>query len=174
MFIRIRQEGQFKTMAKNSQHYQTRASELKPEWHVIDAEERTLGRLASEIAVLLQGKHRPIYVPHLNTGDYVIVVNAEKIHVTGDKMAQKMYYRHSGYHGGLKEQTLADVLERTPIRVIKQSVKGMLPKSGLGRRMLSRLKLYAGPDHPHEAQVNTKVKVQSNEANQEAEEGQVN
>lgn len=172
--IRIKQEGQIRTMAKNSQHYRTRASELKPEWHVIDAEERTLGRLASEIAILLQGKHRPIYVPHLNTGDYVIVVNAEKIRVTGDKLAQKMYYRHSGYHGGLKEQTLSDVLERTPTRVIKQSVKGMLPKSALGRRMLSRLKLYAGSEHPHEAQMKGQEKAQSNEANQEAEEAQVN
>ncbi len=127
---------------------------MKPDWHVIDAEGRTLGRLCTEIAVLLQGKHKPIYVPYLNTGDFVIVVNAEKIHVTGNKLEQKVYYRHSGYHGGLKEETLAKVLAKTPTRVIKRAVKGMLPKNTLGRHMLSRLKVYAGGEHPHQAQVN--------------------
>ena len=134
------------------------ASKMEPAWHVIDADGKTLGRLSSEIAVLLQGKHKPTFVPYLNTGDFVIVVNAEKIHVTGNKLRQKMYYRHSGYHGGLREQTLSDVLERTPTRVIRLSVKGMLPKSKLGRRMLSRLKLYTGGSHPHEAQVNARPK----------------
>ena len=134
------------------------ASQMEPAWHVIDAEGKTLGRLSSEIAVLLQGKHKPTFVPYLNTGDFVIVVNAEKIHVTGNKLRQKMYYRHSGYHGGLREQTLFDVLKRTPTRVIRLSVKGMLPKSKLGRRMLSRLKLYTGGSHPHEAQVNARPK----------------
>ena len=134
--------------------YQTRASDLRPVWHVIDAEGKTPGRLSSEIAVLLQGKHKPIYVRHLNSGDYVIVINAGKIRVTGKKLDQKMYYRHSGYHGGLKEQTLAQLLQKTPTRVLKYAVKGMLPKNALGRRMLSRLKLYAGNTHPHEAQVN--------------------
>lgn len=140
-------------MAVGYKPYQTKASELKPEWHVIDAQDKTLGRLSTEIAMLLMGKHKPIYVPNLNTGDYVIVVNAEKIRVTGNKLAQKMYYRHSGYHGGLKERTLQQMLDKTPTRVIRQSVKGMLPKNSMGRHMLARMKAYAGPDHPHEAQI---------------------
>jgi large subunit ribosomal protein L13 len=140
-------------MTTSSKPYQTKASELNPEWHLLDAEGQTLGRLASKIALLLQGKHKPIYVPHLNTGDFVIVVNAEKIHVTGAKRDQKIYYKHSGYHGGLKERTMAQVLERTPERVLIAAVKGMLPKNALGRHMLSRMKAYAGPDHPHEAQL---------------------
>ena len=126
----------------------------KPAWHVVDADGKTLGRISSEIAVLLQGKHKPGYVPYLNTGDYVVVVNAEKIHVTGKKIEQKKYYRHSGYHGGLKETNLQQMLDKHPDRVIKQSVKGMLPKNVPGRRMLGRLKVYAGSDHPHQAQVN--------------------
>ncbi len=140
-------------MATSGKTHTTRAADLNPEWHVIDAKDKTLGRLSSEIATLLQGKHKPIYVPHLNTGDYVIVINAEKVRVTGRKLEQKMYYRHSGYHGGLKERTLSQVLDKSPTRVIQQSVKGMLPKNALGRRMLGRLKLYAGEEHPHEAQV---------------------
>ncbi len=140
-------------MATGNKPYQTKAAELKPEWHVVDAADKTLGRLSSEIAVLLQGKHKPIYVPHLNTGDYVIVLNADKIRVTGNKMEQKKYYRHSGYHGGLTERTLAQMLDRTPTRVITQAVKGMLPKNALGRHMLARMKVYAGPDHPHQSQL---------------------
>ena len=140
-------------MATSGKTHTTRAADLNPEWHVIDAKDKTLGRLSSEIATLLQGKHKPIYVPHLNTGDYVVVINAEKVRVTGRKLEQKMYYRHSGYHGGLKERTLSQVLDKSPTRVIQQSVKGMLPKNALGRRMLGRLKLYAGEQHPHEAQV---------------------
>jgi large subunit ribosomal protein L13 len=139
-------------MATRLKLHQTRAGDLKAEWHVIDAEGKTLGRLSSEIAVLLQGKHKPEYVPYLNTGDFVVVINAEKVRVTGKKLQQKMYYRHSGYPGGLRERTLAEVLERTPTRVIEHAVKGMLPKSAIGRRMMSRLKLYAGNEHPHEAQ----------------------
>ena len=162
-------------MATSTKPYQTRASELKPDWHVIDAEGRTLGRLCTEIAVLLMGKHKPIYVPYLNTGDFVIVVNAEKIHVTGNKLEQKVYYRHSGYHGGLKEETLGKMLAKTPTRVIKKAVKGMLPKNTLGRHMLSRLKVYAGGEHPHEAQVNAGARASgagaSAEAKQDAEEG---
>ena len=126
---------------------------MKPSWHVMDAEGKTLGRFASGIATMLTGKDKPLYVPHLLCGDYVIVINAEKIHVTGNKRDQKRYYRPSGYHGGLKERTLKQMLDKTPDRVIKQAVKGMLPKSALGRKMLSRLKIYAGADHPHEAQV---------------------
>jgi large subunit ribosomal protein L13 len=119
----------------------------------MDAEGKTLGRFSSEIAVLLQGKHKPIWVPHLNTGDYVIVLNAEKIRVTGRKLQQKKYYRHSGYPGGLKEQTLEKVLQKKPTRVITHAVKGMLPKNAMGRKMLSRLKVYAGSEHPHDAQM---------------------
>ena len=151
-------------MVTSIKPYQTRASDLKPVWHVIDADGRTLGRLSSEIAVLLQGKHKPIYVPHLNTGDYVIVINAGKFRVTGKKLKQKRYYRHSGYHGGLKEQTLDQLLKKTPTRAIKYAVKGMLPKNILGRRMLSRLKLYAGVDHPHEAQVRGSQRAGAEEA----------
>ena len=127
--------------------------ENEPIWHVIDAEGITLGRLCTQIATILQGKHKPSYVSYMNTGDFVIVINAEKIRVTGNKLKQKTYYRHSGYHGGLKEQKLADVLANSPTRAIKGAVKGMLPKNIPGRHMLSRLKVYAGPTHPHEAQV---------------------
>ncbi|KAA1296619.1 MAG: 50S ribosomal protein L13 [SAR202 cluster bacterium] len=134
--------------------YQPKNSELKPEWQVVDAEGKTLGRLSSEIATILQGKHRPGYVSYLNTGDYVVVINAEKIRVTGNKLEQKKYYRHSGYHGGLKETTLQELLSTYPERVIQQSVKGMLPKNTPGKRMLSRLKVYGGENHPHGAQVN--------------------
>jgi large subunit ribosomal protein L13 len=140
-----------------------------PVWHVVDADGKTLGRLSSEVAVLLMGKHRPTYVPYLNTGDYVIVVNAEKVRVTGNKLGQKTYYRHSGYPGGLNSQKLSVVLEKTPTRVIRQAVKGMLPKSTLGRRMLSRLKLYAGPEHPHQAQVKTGAAAEKDAAPDTAE-----
>ena len=150
-------------MPRGNRPYQTTTAELKPEWHVVDAAGKTLGRLSSEISVLLMGKHKPIYVPHLNTGDYVIVVNAEKIRVTGNKLEQKMYYRHSGYHGGLTERTLAEMLEKTPTRVITQSVKGMLPKNALGRHMLARMKVYAGPDHPHQAQLASSAAASTNQ-----------
>ena len=141
-------------MAIRQKMYQPKNSELKPEWQVVDAEGKTLGRLSSEIATILQGKHRPGYVSYLNTGDYVVVINAEKIRVTGNKLEQKKYYRHSGYHGGLKETTLQELLSTYPERVIQQSVKGMLPKNTPGKRMLSRLKVYGGESHPHGAQVN--------------------
>ena len=145
-------------MATTARLHQTRAGDLKPGWHVIDADGQTLGRISSAIAVLLQGKHKPEYVPYLNTGDFVVVINAEKVRVTGKKLEQKIYYRHSGYPGGLRERTLADVLERTPTRVIEHAVKGMLPKNSIGRRMLSRLKLYVGGEHPHEAQIRAQQK----------------
>ena len=141
-------------MAIRQKMYQPKNSELKPEWQVVDAEGKTLGRRSSEIATILQGKHRPGYVSYLNTGDYVVVINAEKIRVTGNKLEQKKYYRHSGYHGGLKETTLQELLSTYPERVIQQSVKGMLPKNTPGKRMLSRLKVYGGENHPHGAQVN--------------------
>ena len=141
-------------MAIRQKMYQPKNSELNPEWQVVDAEGKTLGRLSSEIATILQGKHRPGYVSYLNTGEYVVVINAEKIRVTGNKLEQKKYYRHSGYHGGLKETTLQELLSTYPERVIQQSVKGMLPKNTPGKRMLSRLKVYGGENHPHGAQVN--------------------
>lgn len=140
-------------MATSTKTYQTRASDLKPVWHVIDAEGQTLGRLASQVSVLLQGKHKPIYVPYLNTGDFVIVINADKVRVSGRKMEQKLYRRHSGYHGGLKEQTLAQLLAKHPTRAITLAVKGMLPHNTMGKHMLGRLKVYAGNTHPHQAQV---------------------
>ena len=132
--------------------YVTKNQDFKREWYVVDATGQTLGRLATRVARMLRGKHKPIYSPSLDVGDYVIVVNAEKIHVTGRKLDQKIYYRHTGYPGGLKEITLRNLLQRHPTRVIEHAVRGMLPKSRLGRRMLKKLKVYAGPDHPHEAQ----------------------
>ncbi len=132
--------------------HSTKPSEIERQWFVVDARGQTLGRLASEIAKILKGKHKPIYAPHLDTGDFVIVINAEKIHVTGRKMDQKMYYRHSGYPGGLKSITLREQLKRHPTRVIRSAVKGMLPHNRLGRAMLRKLKVYAREAHPHEAQ----------------------
>jgi len=132
--------------------YTVKAAEIKQEWFVVDAAGKTLGRLASEIAQILRGKHKPTYSPHLDCGDFVIVVNADKIHVTGQKLDKKIYYRHSGYPGGLKEVSLRRQLEKHPDRVITAAVKGMLPKNRLGRRMIKKLKVYAAPTHPHEAQ----------------------
>jgi large subunit ribosomal protein L13 len=129
-----------------------REQDIQRDWHVIDAQGQTLGRLATRVATLLRGKHKPIFTPHVDCGDYVIVVNAEKIHVTGQKMTQKKYYRHSGYPGGLKEISLRDQLQKFPERVIESAVRGMLPKNRLGRRMFKKLKVYPGPNHPHEAQ----------------------
>jgi len=129
-----------------------REQDVQRDWYVIDAQGQTLGRLASRVATLLRGKHKPLFTPHVDCGDYVIVVNAEKVHVTGQKMTQKKYYRHSGYPGGLKEVTLRDQLQKFPDRVIEKAVQGMLPKNRLGRRMFKKLKIYAGPNHPHQAQ----------------------
>ena len=121
-------------------------------WYVVDAEGKTLGRLASEVAKVLRGKNKPIFTPHIDTGDYVIVVNAEKIKVTGKKLDQKVYYRHSGYVGGIKETTLKEMLNKHPERVIEFAVKGMLPKGPLGRSMITKLHVYAGPEHEQAAQ----------------------
>ena len=132
--------------------YVTKPGSVEREWYVVDAQGQTLGRLASRIASVLRGKHKPQYSPAVDVGDHVIVVNADKIRVTGRKMEQKMYYRHSGYPGGLTEITLADQLERHPNRVIHAAVRGMLPRNRLGRSMLKKLKIYAGPEHPHKAQ----------------------
>lgn len=132
--------------------FSAKASEVPRDWFVVDAEGKTLGRLASEIAGILRGKHKPIYTPHVDCGDYVIVVNAGKIQVTGNRLDQKKYYRHSGYIGGIKETSLRRMLETHPERVLQYAVRGMLPKNRLGRKMFKKLKVYAQPDHPHAAQ----------------------
>jgi large subunit ribosomal protein L13 len=127
-------------------------STVERKWYVVDAEGKTLGRLASEVANVLRGKNKPIYTPHIDTGDYVIVVNAEKIKVTGKKLDQKIYYHHSEYVGGMKEATLKEMMQKKPEFVITHAVKGMLPKGPLGRQMLKKLHVYAGPEHNHAAQ----------------------
>lgn len=132
--------------------YMASPSDVERKWYVVDAEGKTLGRLASEIANVLRGKKKPIYTPHIDTGDYVIVVNAEKVVTTGKKLNQKIYYHHSEYVGGMKETTLKDMLNKKPEFVITHAVKGMLPKGPLGRQMLKKLFVYAGPEHKHAAQ----------------------
>lgn len=132
--------------------FSAKPMEIQREWYVVDAAGKTLGRLASEIAKILRGKHKPIYTPHVDCGDFVIVVNADKIRVTGRKLDEKMYYRHSGYPGGFKSFSLREMLARRPERVIELAVRGMLPKNRLGRRMIKKLKVYAAPTHPHQAQ----------------------
>ena len=127
-------------------------STVERKWYVVDAEGKTLGRLASEVANVLRGKNKPTYTPHIDTGDYVIVVNAEKIQVTGKKLDQKIYYNHSDYVGGMKEATLREMMQKKPEFVITHAVKGMLPKGPLGRQMLKKLHVYAGPEHNHAAQ----------------------
>lgn len=135
-----------------SKTYVARSEDIKRDWWVVDAAGKNLGRLASRIAYILRGKHKPIYSPHLDAGDYVIVINAERVTVTGRKLDQKVYYRHSGYLGGLKAVTLRQQLGRHPTRVLRTAVRGMLPKNRLGRKMLKKLKIYAGSEHPHHAQ----------------------
>ena len=135
--------------------YSPKASEIERQWHVIDASGRILGRLATEVARLLQGKHKPIGSSYLDIGDFVVVINAAKVRVTGRKLKQKTYYRHSNYPGGLKSTNLAKLLDTHPTRVIEHAVKGMLPHNSLGRSMARRLKVYAGDTHPHQAQVRT-------------------
>lgn len=132
--------------------YTTKLADIKHEWILVDAEGQTLGRLASRVAAILKGKHKPIYTPSMDTGDYVVVINAEKIQSTGRKLDQKIYYRHSGYPGGLKSISLRDQLAEHPDRVLKAAVRGMLPHNRLGRAMFKKLKVYAGTDHPHAAQ----------------------
>lgn len=132
--------------------YMAKANEVERKWYVVDAAGQTLGRLASEVATLLRGKHKPIFTPHVDTGDYVIIVNADKIQLTGKKLTDKMYYHHSGYPGGLKQRTAQEMLEKRPEKMIELAVKGMLPKNRLGRRMFKKLFVYRGPEHPHQAQ----------------------
>ena len=133
--------------------YSAKAADLQPKWYVIDAEGKVLGRLASQIAQILRGKHKPTFTPHLNSGDFVIVINAEKVAVTRNRLDQKIYYRHSQYPGGLKQQTLRQVLEgKFPERAIERAVRGMVMHNRLGAQIMKRLKVYAGPNHPHQAQ----------------------
>ncbi|MGD8829503.1 MAG: 50S ribosomal protein L13 [Pseudomonadales bacterium] len=130
----------------------TRPQDVDRTWYVVDAQDKTLGRLATEVASRLRGKHKPEYTPHVDTGDYIVVVNADKVRVTGNKFNDKMYYRHSGYPGGIKQMNFKDMQARHPERVIETAVKGMLPKNPLGRAMFKKLKVYAGAEHPHAAQ----------------------
>jgi large subunit ribosomal protein L13 len=139
--------------------YAVKASEIERRWWLVDANDQTLGRLATRIAALLEGKHKPTYSPHIDTGDHVVVINAAKVRVTGNKLTQKHYYRHSNYPGGLKDETLAAVLDRKPELVIERAVKGMLPQSRLGRAMFRKLKVYSGAEHPHQAQQPTAVEL---------------
>ena len=132
--------------------WNAKPGEITRRWYVVDAEGQTLGRLATRIADTLRGKGKAEYTPHVDTGDFVVVVNAEKIQVTGNKLDQKMYHRHSGYPGGLRSRTLREQLERRPTEVIRKAVKGMLPRNRLARQQLNKLKVYAGPNHPHTAQ----------------------
>ncbi|PQP34116.1 50S ribosomal protein L13 [Desulfobacteraceae bacterium SEEP-SAG9] len=132
--------------------YSTKASDIKREWHVIDASDKVLGRLTTKVASLLMGKHKPIFSPNLDTGDFVVIINAEKVRVTGNKTRQKLYYRHSGYPGGLKSVSLEKMMQTNPARVIEHAVKGMLPHNRLGAKMLKKLKVYVGEAHPHLAQ----------------------
>ncbi len=135
--------------------YTPKASEIQREWHVVDAEGIILGRLATEVARVLRGKHKPIFAPHIDTGDHVIIVNADKVVLSRNKAEQKRIYRHSGYPGGIKSQTYSEMLDRQPAEAVRRTVKGMLPKGPLGRQQMSKLKVYAGPDHPHQAQAPT-------------------
>lgn len=130
----------------------TKPADVERTWHIVDAEGKTLGRLASQVAAILRGKHKPGFSPSVDCGDYVVVINAEKIYVTGGKLDEKMYYRHSGYPGGLTEITLREQLKRYPTRPVELAVKGMLPKNKLGRKMIKKLKVYTGAEHPHQAQ----------------------
>jgi large subunit ribosomal protein L13 len=152
-------------MMKPTKTYSLSAKDIDKAWQVIDASGQTLGRLSTEVARLLMGKHKPSYSPHLDMGDFVIVVNASKVRVTGKKLDDKVYYRHSGYMGGLKETVLSDMLEKHPNRVIELAVRGMLPRNRLSRHLLRHLKVYAGPDHPHEAQVNESRKKEATRRN---------
>jgi len=134
-------------------------TEVEKEWHLVDAQDKILGRLATQIAVRLRGKHKPTFTPHADTGDFIVVVNAEKIAMTGKKWDDKIYYRHSGYLGGLKEISAKELLEKKPEEIIRLAVKRMLPKNSLGRRQLKKLKIYTGPDHPHKAQEPEKLEI---------------
>jgi large subunit ribosomal protein L13 len=133
--------------------------DVEKKWYVVDAENKVLGRLASQIAARLRGKHKPIYTPHADTGDFIVIVNAEKVAMTGSKWDRKMYYRHTGYVGGLKQISARKLLEKKPEEIIRYAVKRMLPKTSLGRRQLKKLRIYTGPEHPHQAQKPEKLEI---------------
>ncbi|MBI2935425.1 MAG: 50S ribosomal protein L13 [Chloroflexi bacterium] len=160
------------TALRISKTYIPKPHELLPRWHVFDASQRPLGRMATQVARILQGKHRPLYTPNLNTGDFVIVINASRVMFTGEKLDQKLYRRHSGYPGGLRELTLRQMLQRNPTEVVREAVKGMLPKNTLGAHMLKRLKVYPGDTHPHQAQVASSGASKVGGVAQEAQEAQ--
>ena len=141
--------------------WNAKPGEVARNWYVVDADGKTLGRLATAIAITLRGKNKPQYTPHLDTGDFVVVVNAEKIAVTGQKLDQKLYHRHSGYPGGLRSRTLREQLDRQPTEVLRRAVKGMLPRNRLSRAQLTKLKIYAGPEHPHAAQSPTPLDLEA-------------
>lgn len=142
--------------------YYAKPGEVEREWLLIDADDQVLGRVASKAAQILRGKHKPTYTPHVDTGDFVVIVNADKIRVTGKKLTDKEYYRHSGYPGGLKCETFEEAMAKHPERVIEHAVKGMLPKNTLGRAMAKKLKVYAGAEHPHMAQAPREIKMEDN------------
>jgi large subunit ribosomal protein L13 len=139
--------------------YQAKKEELEYKWYLVNADGKVLGRMATELAKILKGKNKPTYTPHVDTGDFVIVVNAGKVTLTGKKMNDKIYYHHTGYPGGIKEITAEKLLAKKPTEMIRMAVKGMLPKNSLGRQMLRKLKIYAGPNHPHEAQNPISLKI---------------
>jgi large subunit ribosomal protein L13 len=151
----------FMTSATAQRTYQANAQDRERDWYLVDADGKTLGRLATQIASVLRGKTKPTYTSHVDVGDFVIVVNAEKIRVTGNKREKKRYWRHSGYPGGIRSQTLGDLLERRPEEVIRRAVKGMLPRNRLARQQITKLKVYAGPDHPHQAQKPKKLEIET-------------
>ena len=140
--------------------YQAKPGEVEREWLLIDAEDQVLGRVATKAAQILRGKHKPQFTPHVDTGDFVVIINADKVRVTGNKAAHKSYFRHSGFPGGLKEETFEQAMQRHPERVVERAVKGMLPKNTLGRKQGMKLKVYAGPDHPHTAQQPRKIELE--------------
>ena len=141
--------------------YYAKPGEVQREWLLVDATDMTLGRLASEVAQILRGKNKPTYTPHVDTGDFVIIINAEKIKVTGKKVTDKVYYRHTLYPGGLKSETFQEAMAKHPERVIERAVKGMLPKNSLGRKIGKKLKVYVGPEHPHQAQQPRKIELEA-------------
>jgi large subunit ribosomal protein L13 len=149
-----------KVATKRTRTFSLKGGDISRDWLVVDAADQTLGRLAARVARLLRGKHKHTYSPHLEMGDYVIVVNAARVRVSGKKLGDKVYYRHSGYPGGLKSVTLGELMASKPTRVIEMAVRGMLPHNRLGRKLLRNLKVYAGPEHPHEAQVKASQKAQ--------------
>ena len=139
--------------------FSAKKKEIERSWFLVDAENKVLGRLAAKIAAVLRGKHKPVFTPHVDTGDFVIVINADKIHLTGTKLDNKMYYRHSGYPGGIKGISAGELLDKKPEAIIQHAVRGMLPKNKLGRQQLKKLKVYAGTEHPHESQLPQELKL---------------